>query len=122
MTGIERSVCRLAVRTATEDDVPELNGIAARAVYQLLVDQHYSIEQMRAAGEANLYEMDRALIDAGTYYVAEVDGQVVAGSGWSPTGRLHDKSAEPTDDETAVMRATYVDPQWMRRGVAGLLV
>ncbi len=123
MSGIDRStVCRLAVRTATDNDVSELNGIAARAVYELLVGQHYTIEQMRAAGEANLYEMDPALISAGTYYVAEVNGQVVAGSGWSPNGRLHHKSDEPTDDETAVMRATYVDPQWTRRGVAGLLV
>lgn len=122
MTAIGQSVRKLVVRIATEDDVPELNGIAARAVHQLLINKYYTIEQMGAAREAELYTMDPALIDAGTYYVAEIDGQVVAGSGWSPTGRLHEKSYEPTDTETAVMRATYVDPPWMRRGVAGLLV
>src|ERR1700754_1920615 len=77
----------LTVRTATTSDLPHLHTIAARAINELLTD-HYSVGQIRAAEEMKLHEVEADLVEAGTYYVAEIDGVVVAGSGWSASGQL----------------------------------
>jgi GNAT superfamily N-acetyltransferase len=116
------AVCRLTVRTATARDVPHLHAMAARAVTELLAGHHYTWAQVRAAEEERMHEVEADLVDAGTYYVAEVDGVVVAGSGWSAGGQLGHTAASPTvDSGTAAMRASYVDPRYARRGIATLL-
>ncbi|NEA34754.1 GNAT family N-acetyltransferase [Streptomyces sp. SID13031] len=115
----------LTIRPATVDDLKALHGIAERAVFKLLGD-HWRPEQLNAAREARVYEVEPELVEAGRYYVVEIDGVVVAGSGWSvggvfsPPGHL----TVPTtvDEETAIMRAAYVDPDWSRRGLMTLLV
>lgn len=113
---------RIALRTATPHDLPIIHDIAARAVRDLLAGRHYSHEQLRAAAAIKIYEVEPALVDAGTYYVAEIDGAVVAGSGWSAGGPLQPTSSErQVTAGTAAMRATYVDPRWARRGLATLL-
>lgn len=114
-------VRKLSVRTATFDDLPRLNDIAAQAVNTLL-SPYFSPEHVRAANEAKIYELDGALVEAGTYYVGEVDGVVVAGSGWSTSGQLDSIVGRETHASgTAAMRSTYVDPGWSRRGIASLL-
>ena len=115
------AVRRLTVRTATTRDLPHLHAIAARAVTELL-GRHYTSAQIRAAEELKLHEVEADLVDAGTYYVAEVDGEVIAGSGWSAGGSLQRTADGPTVEcGTAAMRASYVDPRYARRGIATLL-
>jgi GNAT superfamily N-acetyltransferase len=111
----------LTVRTATTSDLPDLHAIAARAINELLTD-HYSVEQIRAAEEMKLHEVEADLVEAGTYYVAEIDGVVVAGSGWSASGQLQPTAGGSiAESGTAAMRTTYVEPRWARRGIAILL-
>src|ERR1700754_3236757 len=113
---------RLTVRTATARDLPHLHAIATRAVDELLTGHHYSPAQVRAAEEVKIHEVEADLVDAGTYYIAEVDDVVVAGSGWSTSGQLSPTAGGPTvESGTAAMRASYVDPRWGRRGRAALL-
>jgi GNAT superfamily N-acetyltransferase len=122
MQQVNRAMVRtLRVRTAQSNDLPRLNDIAARAV-ETLSSPYFTVEQVRAALEAKIYELDTELVEAGTYYVAEIDGVVVAGSGWSTSGQLDSivgRGAEASG--TAAMRSTYVEPGWSRLGIASLL-
>jgi GNAT superfamily N-acetyltransferase len=114
----------MTVRPARPADLPALHAIAGRAVHQLL-DDVYTAEQLGAAAAVGVYRVEPDLVDAGTYWVVEIGGTVVAGSGWSPGGSFRpDKQSggpEVTDPATAAMRATYVEPQWTRQGLATLL-
>jgi len=112
----------LAVRAATDVDVPRLHEIVLQAARRLLSGTHWTPVQVAAAERAGMFELDIGLVAAGTYYLAAVDGIVVAGSGWSAGGRMIPTGdAGPADSDTAVMRATYVDPDRARQGLATLL-
>jgi hypothetical protein len=70
------------VRMATAQDLPYLHRLARHVVHQLLGGHHLTAAQVRAATAARIFEVEPALVSAGTYYVAEIDGLVDAGSGW----------------------------------------
>jgi GNAT superfamily N-acetyltransferase len=88
----------------------------------------YSRQQIDSALRY-LFGPDSQLIADGTYYVAEVDGRVIASGGWSRRLTLHGgdqfKNADdPFIDphhEPARLRAFFVDPAWARRGIGRLL-
>ncbi|OBK49058.1 GNAT family N-acetyltransferase [Mycobacterium kubicae] len=122
MPGTDQPLVRqLSIRTATADDLPRVNEIAALAVNTLL-SPYFTVEQVRAANDAKIYELDIDLVAAGTYYVGEIDGVVVGGSGWSTSGQLDSIVGRKAESSgTAVMRSTYIDPGWCRRGIATLL-
>jgi GNAT superfamily N-acetyltransferase len=118
---------RLTIRAATLADLPGLHRVAERAVWGLLAS-HYTERQMDATRRTRGYQVEAELVRDGTYYVLEVDGVLVGGSGWSGQSGFHPPLAggaatelEPPAD-VAVMRATYIDPDWARRGLASLLV
>jgi GNAT superfamily N-acetyltransferase len=118
---------RLSIRPATLADLPSLHRVAERAVWSVLAGQHYTHEQMAAARAAEGYNVEPGLVADGTYYVLEVDSVVVGGSGWSGHSGFHPPlvggaAAEPELVRgVAVMRASYVDPAWCRRGLGTLL-
>lgn len=113
---------RLTLRTATARDLPRLHEIAGSAVRELLTGHHYTPAQIQAAAESRIYEVEIDLVDAGTYYLVEVDGVVAGGSGWSAGGPMMPNGEGPSPaGDTAAMRASYVDPRWARRGLATLL-
>lgn len=91
------------VRMATAQDLPYLHRLARHAVRQLLGGHHLTAAQVRAATAARIFEVVPALVSAGTYYAAEIDGLVVAGSGWCEGGWL-----QPGDG----------GPRWARQGLA----
>jgi GNAT superfamily N-acetyltransferase len=87
-------------------------------------------EEETEAAARYLTEPDTVLIDDGTYYVHEADGQIVACGGWSKRDKLYTGSgAGPTDDrlldpatEPARVRAMFVRGDWTRRGLAKALL
>lgn len=87
-------------------------------------------EEETEAAARYLTEPDMVLIDDGTYYVHEADGQIVACGGWSKRDKLYTGSgAGPTDDrlldpatEPARVRAMFVRGDWTRRGLAKALL
>ena len=74
--------------------------------------------------------LDKQLIDDGTYFVVECDGQLAGCGGWSRRATLYggDHSAgrdsaklDPSRD-AARIRAMYTDPRFVRRGVGRLIL
>lgn len=118
----------MEIRPARMSDVPELTQLIARSAREL-GRGHYTTEQIEAAlGSA--WGVDSQLIADGTYFVAELQGQVGGCGGWSWRQTLFGadtaghRSAEKLDParDAARIRAFFVDPGWARRGVAkGLL-
>ncbi|MBM7790591.1 GNAT family N-acetyltransferase [Tenggerimyces flavus] len=119
---------RIIVRPASLKDLAAVHALAERSVLTLL-DEVYTAAQLEAGRTVGLYQVEEELFADGTYYVLEVDGLLVAGSGWSARGQFYPPgtpdgsahSAHSAAVTTATMRATYVDPAWTRRGFASLL-
>jgi GNAT superfamily N-acetyltransferase len=116
------------LRAAVRADVPELAVLMRQSVLDVFPLFHAERETEAAA--RYLTEPDTALIDDGTYYVHEADGQIVACGGWSKRDKLYTGSgAALTDDrrldpatEPARVRAMFVRGDWTRRGLAKALL
>lgn len=111
------------LREAVRSDV---SGIAALMRQSVLdVFPLFHDESETAAAARYLTEPDTVLIDDGTYFVHEADGQLVACGGWSKRNKLYTGSgAAPSDDrmldpatEPARVRAMFVRGDWTRRGL-----
>ncbi|EWM16185.1 acetyltransferase, GNAT family [Kutzneria sp. 744] len=111
------------MRPATRGDVPGIAELMRRSVLEVFPRLHD--ERETAAAARYLTEPDLALIDDGTYFVVEVDGQLVACGGWSRRNKLYAGSGDaPGDDrrldpaaEPARVRAMFVRGDWNRRGL-----
>jgi GNAT superfamily N-acetyltransferase len=82
-------------------------------------------ERQTLSAARYIAHVDRTLIDDGTYFVHEVDEQIVACGGWSKRDRLYTGSDPGGDDarlldpatEPARVRAMFVRGDWTRRGL-----
>ncbi|MBP2336096.1 GNAT superfamily N-acetyltransferase [Saccharothrix coeruleofusca] len=110
-------------RKALRSDVPQIEALMRRSVLELFPAFHGERETASAA--VHLTVPDVVLIDDGTYFVHEADGQIVACGGWSRRDKLYTGSgAQPTDDrlldpatEPARVRAMFVRGDWARLGL-----
>ena len=69
--------------------------------------------------------LETALIEDGTWFIAEIDGEIVASGGWSAraapyTAYIRNGTAAPAD--SAVIRGVYVDPAYAAAGLAQRIV
>ncbi|WUI03026.1 GNAT family N-acetyltransferase [Spirillospora sp. NBC_00431] len=111
------------LRKAVRPDVPEIAALMRSSV--LAVFPRFHDERETAAAARYLTEPDTTLIDDGTYYVHEMDGEIVACGGWSRRDKLYTGSGDaPTDGrlldpatEPARVRAMFVRSDWTRRGL-----
>ena len=114
-------------RLARPADVPAIRALIEASV-RGLSEPFYSRQQIES-GLRYLFGPDSQLIADGTYYVADVDGEVIASGGWSKRLTMHGgDQAKHGDDplidplrEPARLRAFFVHPAWARRGIARLL-
>lgn len=117
------------IRLAQSEDVPLLRALIEESV-RTLQSQHYSREQIAGSLEG-AQGVDTRLIADGTYYVVEVEhpakGRLLVGcGGWSKRKTLFgsDKKADREDSlldpstDAAKIRAFFVHPEWVRRGIA----
>ena len=113
----------MTIRLATLAETDALNTLVTRAVRELSTG-YYTPAQIDSALRY-MFGIDTQLIHDGTYYVAEVDGQLAGCGGWSRRRTLYggDQSkaaADPLLDpgrEAGRIRAFFVHPLFARRGV-----
>jgi GNAT superfamily N-acetyltransferase len=126
---MSHSSSTFTLRLASSEDVSVLRGLIADSV-QVLQAKDYS-DQQREAAIRLVYGVDTQLIRDGTYFVAEMDGQIVGCGGWSRRrtlfgGDQHRPSREDSlldpASEPARIRAFFIRPGWERRGIGSALV
>ncbi len=108
-----------------------LAALADEAQLRLLMDKSIRALLKPYLGDAGveasfeIMGLDTQLISDGTYFIAQIDGQVVGSGGWSRRSTLFggDHSAgrnaallNPATDAARV-RAMYTDPNFARRGI-----
>lgn len=116
-------------RIATEEDIPAITGVMARAIGQL---QAEFLTPDQVATSHRVMGLDTQLIADGTYMLVHDTAGTLAGcGGWSMRATLYggDHSAglrdpailDPATD-SARIRAMYTDPAFVRRGVGRLIL
>jgi GNAT superfamily N-acetyltransferase len=106
------------------EDIPALQGLIVASVRSLSLP-YYSAREIDSA-LVHVFGVDRQLINDATYFVAEIDGQIVGCGGWSKRRTLFggdqaqsvrvDELLSPETDAARV-RAFFVHPEWSRRGI-----
>ncbi len=89
----------------------------------------YSARQT-ASAVVHVAHLDHMLVDDGTYFVHDADGEIVGCGGWSRRGRLYSGDAGHEDDdrlldpttEAAHIRAMFVHGDWTRRGLGAAIL
>ena len=120
-----------SLRKAVPADVPILRALIDASV-RVLQAGDYSPSQIESA-LASVYGVDSQLISDGTYFVVEASsaaGAIVACGGWSKRKTLYggdvwkareDSLLDPQKD-AAKIRAFFVHPDWVRRGIGTMLL
>jgi GNAT superfamily N-acetyltransferase len=96
----------------------------------LAVFPRFYDQQQTASAAVYIAHLDLTLIEDGTYFVHEADGEIVACGGWSRRGKLYTGSGGAADDERlldpgtepARVRAMFVRDDWTRRGLGRALL
>jgi GNAT superfamily N-acetyltransferase len=117
----------LSYRIATEDDLPVLRGIMARAMDALL-SPFLDASQVRASHA--IMGLDTQLVIDGTYLLVLSDGEAAGCGGWSRRNTLYGGDHSAGRDaallnpaiEAARVRAMYTDPAFVRRGVGRMIL
>ena len=90
---------------------------------------HYNDAQIEAA-LARVFGVDTNLIEDGTYFVAEIDGQLAGCGGWSKRKNLYggdqysarDAGYLDPESEPARIRAFFIHPDHARKGIGRALL
>ena len=114
---------QITTRLARSKDIPKLNQMIAQSVRGLSVG-YYTPQQIESSIKY-IFGVDTQLVIDGTYYIAEIDGQLAGCGGWSKRNTLYggdqhkdieDPLLDPKTD-AARIRAFFVDPDFSRKGV-----
>src|SRR5688572_23650220 len=111
------------LRLADLDDVDAIDALM-KASIAAIFPRFYN-EAQTAASVKYIASVDRTLIEDGTYFVLEADGEIVACGGWSRRDKLYTGSGDAAGDarlldpatEPARVRAMFVRRDWTRRGI-----
>ncbi|HEU0244602.1 MAG TPA: GNAT family N-acetyltransferase [Candidatus Limnocylindrales bacterium] len=111
------------LRVAVAADGPRIDDLmraSVRAIFPAFYD-----EAQTASAVVHIAHLDPMLLDDGTYFVLETDGEIVACGGWSRRDKLFSGEAaqegrarllDPAT-EPARVRAMFVRGDWTRRGL-----
>ena len=116
------------IRPATASDKPQLEALIARSARELS-KADYTPDQIEAALRG-AFGVDSQLIQDGTYFVVESDGECIGCGGWSYRRTLfggdaraeRDASALDPHQDAAKIRAFFIDPAHARRGLGQALL
>ena len=112
-----------AQRLAVATDAPAIATLMRQSILDLF--PHFYDARQTASAAVHIADLDRSLIDDGTYFVHEAGDEIVACGGWSRRDRLYTGSGAREDDarlldprtEPARVRAMFVRGDWTRRGL-----
>ena len=118
----------MIIRKARMDEREAIRQLIAESARQLS-RQHYSDAQIEAA-IARVFGVDTTLIEDGTYFVVETDGQLAGCGGWSKRKTLfggdqyssRDTGYSDPESEPAKIRAFFIHPDHARKGIARLIL
>jgi GNAT superfamily N-acetyltransferase len=116
------------IRKATLADVPAIKPLIATSA-RILGAGDYTAEQIEAA-LLGAWGVDTEIIRDETYFVGEVDNELILCGGWSRRATLFGGDAYDQREsrlldprrEAARIRAFFVDPNWARRGLGSRLL
>ena len=117
----------LSSRLARPDDIAQLSALMEAAISEL---QKPFLSDDQIAASRAIMGLDTQLIEDGTYFVIESDGELAGCGGWSRRATLYgnDKSSgrdaallNPAVDAARV-RAMYTHPLHIRKGVGRLIL
>jgi GNAT superfamily N-acetyltransferase len=117
----------LSHRPAVVDDLAPLRALMDLAIGEL---QKGFLTEEQIASSRTIMGLDTQLVDDGTYFVVEDDGQLAGCGGWSRRATLYGGNQTPGRDarlldpasEPARVRAMYTHPAFARRGVGRLVL
>jgi GNAT superfamily N-acetyltransferase len=121
--GVAEFTSRLAVTA----DVPKLTVLMDAAIAEL---QRAFLDDAQIASSRAIMGIDNQLIEDGTYFVVESDGDLAGCGGWSRRATLYGGNQTPGRDshlldpgvDPARVRAMYTNPAYARRGVGRLIL
>lgn len=129
-TGDSLDACDdpVRIRKATLADVPAIRPLIATSA-RILGAGDYTGEQIEAA-LLGVWGVDTEIIRDGTYFIGEVDNELILCGGWSRRATLFGGDAYDQREsrlldprtEAARIRAFFVHPNWARRGLGGRLL
>ena len=109
------------------EDVPALTVLMDAAIGEL---QRAYLDDAQITSSRAIMGIDTQLIDDGTYFVVESDGDIAGCGGWSRRATLYGGNQTPGRDsklldpavDPARVRAMYTHPAYARRGVGRLIL
>ena len=110
-------------RLARPEDIPAIAALMRASVVEIF-PAFYDERQTESAA-LHVSHLDEMLVEDGTYFVHEANGEIVACGGWSRRNRLYAGEGEAEDDdrlldpatEPARIRAMFVRSDWTRQGI-----
>ena len=110
-------------RLARPEDAEAIQALMRASTRKLF--PHFYDERQTASAVEHIAHLDEQLIEDGTYFVHEADGEIVACGGWSRRYKLWAGELPSEDDarlldprtEPARIRAMFVRRDWTRRGL-----
>ena len=110
-------------RLALPSDAPAISALMRASVVELF-PRFYDARQTASAA-VHIADLDMRLVEDGTYFVHEAEGEIVACGGWSRRNKLYAGEGSAEDDdrlldprtEPARVRAMFVRSDWTRRGL-----
>jgi GNAT superfamily N-acetyltransferase len=112
-----------ALRLALPSDAAAVQALMRASVLELF--PAFYDERQTASAAVHIAHLDMQLIEDGTYFVHEADGEIVACGGWSRRAKLFTGRGDAAGDdrlidpatEPARVRAMFVRSDWTRRGL-----
>ena len=117
----------LTHRVATLGDLAALSTVMAAAIEELQAG-YLTPDQVESS--RTIMGIDTQLVEDGTYFVIECEGQIAGCGGWSRRATLYGGDQTPGRDpelldpsvDPARVRAMYTHPAFARRGVGRLIL
>lgn len=117
----------LTHRLARREDLGALRQLMDAAIAEL---QKPFLDADQIASSRTIMGLDTQLVDDGTYFVVEADGELAGCGGWSRRATLYGGDRSPGRSaalldparDAARIRAMYTHPRHTRRGVGRLIL